>query len=363
MMVPVDLNEVMKLEAKQDASRACLFNIIIYTHEAERTNYFKGILKMLAQEFPCHIIFIQADQTTKDSSLKVSVSKLGSTDNGASPDPSCNLMVCDQILIEAAGSDLERVPYLILPLFIPDLPIYLIWGEDPTLENKIFDALKQLVKRVIFDSETTLDLSKFAKNVLEELQNDRLNIVDMNWARIGGWRDVLAQTFDSPERIEQLATASRINIIYNILPNKKMTHPANRTIYLQAWLASRLNWHFEELIKEEKSNIVRYKHAAGIVEIHITPESHESFSHEEIIEIEILGLADYECHLVRTALHQVKVHSSNQYQCRLPFTLLMPTLESGRSIMQEIFYHKTSPQYPPTLQIISQTSWSEYEKQ
>lgn len=354
MMNPVDICDLMKLETKQDISRACLFNIIIYTHGPERTNYFKEIIKMVAQEFPCHIIFIQTDNSSKDNSLKISVSSKQES-NG-------NLMVCDQVLIEASGADLERIPYLILPMFIPDLPIYLVWGEDPTIENKLFNLLKDLVKRVIFDSESTSDLTKFAKNILEELEKERLEIVDMNWARIGGWRDVLAQTFDSPERLEQLATAFHINIIYNNLPNKESTHPANRTIYLQAWLASRLNWKFQEVKQGNKETIVCYQQAEGPIAIHLVPETHEAFSHEEIIEIEITGPADYECHLVRTDVQQVRVHSSNQYQCQLPFTLSLPTLQSGRRMMQEVFYHKASSQYPPTLQIISQTSWGKNEK-
>lgn len=326
---------------------ACLFNLIVYTYASSKSEYFKEIVNLITQQFPCRIIFIEGNQNVPS--------------NGK---PSNNQVVTTQeiswnrISIEVNEKNLSRVPFLILPLLIPDLPIYLLWGQDPCTENTILPHLEKLATRLIFDSESTNDLQQFSLKLLEHIQNSHMQIVDMNWARTSGWREVLLQIYDSPERLEQLATANKIQLTYNTYSNNNRIQPETQAIYLQAWLASCLGWNWSGPKVQTNKNTLHYSSSKGNHEISFLPTNNASFSPEEILEIEIKGCKDYACNLKRKNDDDIEVKASNQYQCELPFTLLMPSLDSGKTLVEEMFYQKMSTQYLAMLQLISSIKWT-----
>lgn len=347
--IQTELNHLWDAQVENEESKACLFNLIIYTHEERRTDYFKGITRLVADQFPCRIIFIQY-HPEQSSSLNVYVSiETSRSEQG---------ILCDQIILEAGKNDLEKIPFLILPLLIPDLPIYLFWGQDPSKENTILPRLQHLATRLVFDSESTEDLHKFSENMLGWLNSATSPLIDMNWARIGGWREVLAYTFDSPERFAQLMTAHLIKITYNSSPNLLFMRPETQAVYLQAWLASRLGWQFKAFEKQANTLILHYQQAKESAQIHLIPQENQKFDPEDLFEFEVLGSNDYSCHLQRLERDLIRAEVCNQFQCELPFTLYLPNLRTGKSFMQEIFFHKTSEQYVPMLQLICQIKWS-----
>lgn len=341
-------HELLKLQTRSDASKACLFNLIVYTQEARRTEYFHNIVKLITTQFPCRIIFIQNNPSSKENYLRVRVSTEKSQKE---PDLSW-----DNIFIEVAGEDIHRVYFLLLPLFIPDLPIYLLWGQSPSTEQSILPHLEDFATRLIFDSETSEDLQQFTQNMLKRISHSSIQIVDMTWARIEGWREVLAQVFDSPERLDQLATADLIQIFYNDKHSDLFLHHETQAIYLQGWLASRLGWEFEKAEKE--NHLLYYKSSQKTHRIELISQTNQEFEAEEILRLTVKGTNDYECDLKRTTFDQIEVHASNQSQCELPLNLLMPILRSGRNFMQEVFYQKTSEHYVAMLKLISLVKWS-----
>ena len=321
-----------------------LFNLIVYTHEARYTEYFSKIVKLISTQFPCRIIFIKVHLQSKESFLKVTKT----TENSKN----------EQIFIDVSEGDISKVYFLLLPLFIPDLPIYLLWGQDPTTENTLLPHLENFASRLIFDAETTENLQRFSQSMLARMESYQTQIVDMNWARISGWREVLAQIYDSPERFEQLVTAHSIELHYNDKANDLLVHPETQAIYLQAWLASRLKWKFVRGEKENGTQILYYQSLNKLRKFKLIPSTNSAFESEEVLSMEVSGENGYECHIQHMTPSQVKVQASNQFQCELPFLLYMPTLQSARSFMQEIFFQKTSSQYKQLLEMIQLVKWS-----
>lgn len=345
----LELNKILKMAPSCEGTRACLFNLIVYTHEPRRTAYFTQMVKMIRSQFPCRIIFITANPNSKKSDFNVQ------TTTEKNPDGSGFL--CDQIFIEASGSNIQMAYFLLLPLFVPDLPIYLLWGQDPTKDHTILPHLENFATRLIFDAEATEDLQEFSRGMLNRMEASSIEIVDMTWAKIDGWREILAQIFDSPERFDQLANTNKIEFFYNDRQSELFTHPATHAVYLQAWLSSRLGW---QLINAEKTNgsrILKYQNKNTTRTIQLTPTNDSKFEAADILGIHIEGDEDYTCQIKRISSDQVEVKASNQFQCELPLLLLMPTLRSGRNFMQEIFYQKQSPQYPAILEMISRSKW------
>lgn len=347
--IQTELNRLWESQPQKVKIKASLFNLIIYTCEPCRNKYFKKIAQMVMEQFPCRIIFIQQDPSTQSPSLRVNVSV-------SSPESSKGA-ACDQIIIEASGEEMKRVPFLILPHLIPDLPIYLLWGENPAKVATILPYLQRLATRVIFDSETTENLKGFSETILKEMETASHEIVDMNWVRTAGWRQIIAQAFDSKERVDLLAKASFIKLVYNDLSDPSFSMPETQAIYMQAWFASCLGWSFERLEKQPDKMVLHYSNHSGPIQIHLISQTRNDLSPEEIIECEISDPNNFDCLFLRKMANEVLVKASNQYQCLLPFTLLLPTLQSGRSFMQEIFYQKISTQYPNILKIIGQINY------
>jgi len=242
--IPAQLQK-LKGSANEDGSRSCLFNLIVYTHEPRRTAYFEGIVKIIKTQFPCRIISITGNPQAKESYFRVKMTTEKNSDGTG--------FACDHIYIDATGQDLNRVYFLLMPLFVPDLPIYLLWGQDPTTEYTILPHLEYFATRLIFDAETTEDLHQFSREMLNRMATSSIQVIDMNWARIGGWKEVLAEVCDSQERLDQLAKASSITLKYNNKPSDLFTHPETQAIYLQAWLAACLNWCYVNAEKNDGS--------------------------------------------------------------------------------------------------------------
>ncbi len=340
-----ELQRLSKLDSNFNKLKACLFNLVVYTNEPQRISHFKEIVQMIMQTFPCRVIFIQGDASAIDSYLHIHLSTEGL--------PNSQGVLCDQIVIEAAGSYLSRVPFLILPRFIPDLPIYLLWGLDPTTETTLLPYLQKFATRLIFDSESIDNLQCFSHRMLDHLESSRMEIVDMNWARIGGWREVLAQTFDNQERIRQLSSSRYIKILYNDHSELILSHPETQALYFQAWLAAQLGWKYERMERQDNKIHLCYQSKEHLHDIILQSQRKEDLPPEEIIAIEISNQEDYFCTLKRQEGTQVIIYYSNQYECLLPFTLMFPNLRSGRSFMQEVFYQKPSQQYIRMLRLIS----------
>ena len=88
----------------------------------------------------------------------------------------------DQLIIHVSGKELDKVPFVVMPYLIPDVPIYLLWGQDPTLDDKVLPFFKNFASRVIFDASSTDDLSAFAERALKRGSPTGDNFMDISWA-------------------------------------------------------------------------------------------------------------------------------------------------------------------------------------
>lgn len=332
------LNRLRESQPDANQTKASLFNLIIYVHDPNRLAYFKQILDKISDQFPCRIIFIQRDDNQQNTlKAEVAVEVKG---------------VSDQLSIKAGGEGLKRVPFLIYPHLIPDLPIYLFWSPDLTKDTAILPHIKQFATRIIIDSENTNDLQNFCRSILNQLQISSRDVVDMNWFRISGWKQILARAFDSKDRVDLLQQATYVRIAYNHQPDPSISQPKTQAIYLQAWLASCLGWKFVKIYCTGEKTVLQYE-GSSPVEVCLEPKIRNEIPNEEILEFEISDPQHYECLFFRKNITEISVKASNQYKCLLPFIMLLPSLQSGKSFMQEVFYQRISEQYSKTLKMIS----------
>lgn len=141
--------------------------------------------------------------------------------------------ICSEgIEISDSSGDLMQLARFLVPLQVPDLPV-VIWCRDLAAlyddrYQPIFDlTLANPGSKIIFDSVG----AKVPEQVLEALQRlSRVGyrVADLHWARLTGWREVIANLFD---RLP--LTASSVSRVELTFAGEDTTSCA---LYLQRWL-------------------------------------------------------------------------------------------------------------------------------
>jgi glucose-6-phosphate dehydrogenase assembly protein OpcA len=315
-------NELLRLWetlAKENKTKASLFNLVVFNRYSPRTDYIRSIVQKVVEKFPCRVLFISEDVDAKAPFLKTAISVL-------MPQGAESTVGCEQIDIGAAGADIEKVPSLILSHLLPDLPITLFWAEDPSKSHPLFDSLSRLAHRIIFDSECADDLKAYAKSILELHEVKKKDVADLNWARTEGWRELLVSIFNSEERLQELRDLSLMEISYNERPTEFFCHLKIQSLYLQAWFISRLNMKFKSSITHQFWE----KLGPGtIISVRLKEKNGQEFT----------------CERLKDRYHSVLIQIASPEICQLPYEFMLGQTATGQSLVQEICRRGTSEHY------------------
>ncbi len=347
--IQTELNRIWEELQTTNTTRASLFNLIFYTKENHRTAYIRRIAQKVIEKFPSRVIFVMSGQNASESYLKTEVSILTASKGEFD-------VACDYIQIETAGAADERVPFVVLPHLLPDLPVYLIWAEDPSKENSLSTQLSQFANRIIFDSESADDLPKFAKSALKQVDTAHCDIADLNWARIENWRDVFSMTFHSEDKLSQIDNAKKIQITYNSQETTFFCHTKIQSFYLQSWLACQLEWKFTSIQKENKELKILYAGKNGPIEVILSATSEKELPPGIILTVDVVTKSEEHFSFSRTkeALHQITMQYSTPSQCDLPCHYMSSKVEAGHSLVKEICHKGSSQHYLRVLNLIKE---------
>lgn len=320
-------SELMKLWEKlaKEKMRACLFNLIVFNQLSPRTDYIRNIVQKVSEKYPCRVLFISVDPKSSHPYLKTAVSVVG---NGQ--------IACDYIDVGAAGNEIEKIPFLLLPHIIPDLPISLLWTEDPSVAHPLFEPLVKLAGRIIFDSESADSLLAFSETILK-LNQTGIDTADLNWARTEGWRDLVASLFHSGETLDQI---QEVRLTYNARKTESFCHLKVQSMYLLAWLTDRLHWTFKKANKDLHFTFEKQK-----AEIHAV--DWEKLGSGTVISIDLTTRDGhlYNCARIPKQYHHVSIQISSSEKCELPFSYVLGKTATGQSLVKEIITQGTSQHY------------------
>jgi Glucose-6-phosphate dehydrogenase subunit len=109
--------------------------------------------------------------------------------------------LCNEIVeLRLRGNRAEAPASVVLPLLLPDLPVFLRWRGRPPFATDQFGQLADLVDRLIVDSAEWPDVP----GAYEELDDvfERTATSDIAWRRTLPWRQSLADAWpEVPERV------------------------------------------------------------------------------------------------------------------------------------------------------------------
>jgi glucose-6-phosphate dehydrogenase assembly protein OpcA len=134
------------------------------------------------------------------------------------------------------------------PLLVADLPVFLWWLSDPSLDDHLFRVLDDTADRLIVDSarfrRPVETLARLAERISRSPRPGEAALSDLNWARLTPWRELIAQFFDAPHLQSYLPALTEVSIEY--CPGARDRPNPCQALLLAGWLVSRLGWHYTD---------------------------------------------------------------------------------------------------------------------
>lgn len=343
--------ELKRLWTSYDSTakiRACLFTLIVYAEDPDRIDYLSHLIRLVHEKFPCRVIFVHANpkdqKNTLESSVSAEITKKGST-----------YLACDKITITAGGKTVERIPFLILPHLVPDLPIYLLWGQDPTTETNVLPQLEKFCTRLIFDSDCSANIAQFTQKILSRLSANCKTTIDLTWAKLRAWRDVISVAFDTPEKVFQLGQAREIHIYYHKEKEHTCSHAHFPALYFQAWLASCMKWKPLRQWSDNGRSYMNYTNGIQQCLITLVPEYDRNLPFGALTKVTISSHQEMTASIERLGSgRMVRLSSANLEQCQIPTILPLSGLDRNAMLLNEIFYKTSNNHYRKMLQVLAQ---------
>jgi glucose-6-phosphate dehydrogenase assembly protein OpcA len=125
------------------------------------------------------------------------------------PDGAGNVLVCSEVVRLHGPSDTGALAAMTRSLLLPDLPLFVLWLDEPRFAGPIARGLLASCSRLVVDS------TRFPRT-LEVLAgmigDDPPSVSDLSWTKITGWREVVARLFDPPDHRALLPHIERIRI-------------------------------------------------------------------------------------------------------------------------------------------------------
>ncbi|HEX4744932.1 MAG TPA: glucose-6-phosphate dehydrogenase assembly protein OpcA [Candidatus Limnocylindria bacterium] len=250
-------------------ARASVLNLVVHATREVHARRAAETIAELAQRHPSRAIIVHADRD-RPPGVEAQLSMhchLPSAD-------AVRQVSYEQILIRARGDSDERLASAVIPLLLPDLPVFLWWTGTPPLDARHFDDLLAFADRFIVDSadfaRPDVTLPRIAQAC--ESGRGRYGVTDFNWTRLTPWRDLVAGFFDVADWRAYLPHVSGVRVGFAVDADGRDIHPS-QALLLVGWLASRLGWKATEALAPSEAGglLFRMSGPGGAIQVRVRP--------------------------------------------------------------------------------------------
>jgi glucose-6-phosphate dehydrogenase assembly protein OpcA len=252
--------------------RARVANLLVFVPSEALSHEVDEMLRELTAIHPSRVLMMLGHRNEADHDIEMSVTSFCQTDKRTGTKRLC----CEEVTLKAQGSFVVELPSAALPLLVPDLATFIWWRDVLRVSDKVFDTLLQATDRLVIDS------AEFADPVSELLETNQLfnqekythvGISDLNWARLTGWRGLLADFYDVPANKTLLDEIDYVRVDY-VAPDQEPSNVAPQAMLIAGWLASRLGWTLAGGQPEkEKNETLSFKFISKQQDSSSTPDS------------------------------------------------------------------------------------------
>lgn len=345
-----ELDRLEEAHKENKHQRACLFNLIVYAFKPKKPHLFRKLSDQIASQFPCRILFIEEDPVSIAQEIKTSICvKQISSDQEKQ-------IICEEINLFVPSSIQEQSYPLILPHLVPDLPILLVWGDDPTKEHPLFSKFQHLAHRLIFESECTPNLQHFCFTIKEHILKHHWEVADLNWIRGESWRKALKEIFNTKAQIEELRSLTEMTLKFAGVNQEVFCQNHYELHYLHGWIAGQLNWVPTSFTQELCQTKIGYKTSDREIFVQIEEDPFHKESEQgslTFFQIKTASQKIYTAYL-DTTNSLIKIEIFDEKKPNEIYNTFMMHAKWKHSLAKEICYHETSSHYCNMLSLLSQ---------
>ena len=249
--------------------RACVLNLVAYAPSQDVAHHINEVISQVSARHPSRSIVIVAGRSARTARLQASISA------HCQIAPEGGKQVCsEQITLHASGPAVDELHGTVLPLLVPDLPVFLWWHDEPPLTGHLFRELLDTCDRLVVDSaDFAPERAERALVGLQRLvEGGGVAVGDLNWSRLTHWRELVAQFFDAPPGRQYLDKLDRVEV--EIASRHGREPDLTEGLLLVGWLASRLGWVLEDGGRRSRGGAMTFgfRSAAGPVAVKIRPD-------------------------------------------------------------------------------------------
>jgi glucose-6-phosphate dehydrogenase assembly protein OpcA len=225
-------------QSDQGVLRACSMTLIVVIEETQDASAIGEAIAGLMHEHPSRAIVVRIRECPEPC-LEARVFAQCWMPVGRHEQ-----ICCEQVEITAARRSLADVPAVILGIVAPDLPVVLYCPDVGLCLSPEFQTLPPLAGKVVIDSGSSGDLA--GVRYLQSLPKNAYRRADLEWGRLTGWREAVAQIFEDSSRRKAAQSLKKVRIVHT----QGATSPAVH--YLSGWFRSVLGEKMQiELLRED----------------------------------------------------------------------------------------------------------------
>lgn len=211
----------------QPPLRATTLTLALIAPHGPEVRQAREMLHHLASAVPSRAILVVARAPVEEI-----VAQVWAQCTSGTPGPS---HCYDVIQVDTPETELDAIPNIIAVHRLPELPTFVLWTGPADFDSELFRRVSQTADRLIIDSErfdapyeVLCDYAVFLGTAATSCAGS-----DLAWARLATWRELVAQSFDSPATARLLPDIGRIDISFE--PRREAG-----AILLASWITSRL---------------------------------------------------------------------------------------------------------------------------
>lgn len=257
----------------QAITRACVFNLIVYAPGRQGESTVNQIMVDVTEENPGRIFVLLPGEEGTSSGLNAWVTAQCHLASGGRKQ-----VCCEQIMIRASGESVRHLPSVVVPLLVPDIPVFVWWRGAIFENNEMLQTLVESADRLILDSIWTKKYTvKDSIEIIRQIHGwirqwgDQIAVSDMRWGELTALRYAIARFYDNPKCRSFLSEITHVEI-------ECVSTALVSILLFVGWLGSRLKWKWTG----EPGDFSSVKFRSGRRDVHVSIKPYDVESGEKL---------------------------------------------------------------------------------
>ncbi|HET9475899.1 MAG TPA: glucose-6-phosphate dehydrogenase assembly protein OpcA, partial [Dehalococcoidia bacterium] len=192
------------------ALRTSLLNLVVYATDEHGAEGASRVIDELTRDHPSRALVITTAPSEDESKIEARCSAHCHIAAGLEQQ-----VCCEEIMLNVSGRAAGHLHSIIIPLLVPDLPVYVWWTGPLPRGRHLFEELMEIADRVIVDSGHFRHPTHGLRRVAELCgDSPGCEVGDLNWARLAPWRDLLLLHGGEPGLRAYREAVSAVEIAY-----------------------------------------------------------------------------------------------------------------------------------------------------